>query len=81
MTALRSHLGRTRPTSTPTPGWSRNIAATQTVRQNALNPTDQRKLLEALGLLRPGSNVCVPDDNNRYDDVNSTPYQSFDTIR
>lgn len=43
-------------------GWSLNIEVTEIVRRRALNDADRRDLLEHLGLVKPGSNVCEPDD-------------------
>ena len=61
--------------------WSFNVAATQTVRANALNDDDRRELLEALGLVVPGSRVCEPDDVAEHTLVDPGEYAKEGTLR
>jgi hypothetical protein len=42
-------------------GWSVNLQATEAVRRHAVDDEDKRALLEALGLVVPGSRVLVGD--------------------
>jgi hypothetical protein len=55
--------------TTSPPAWSRHLAATHVVRRQAPDPAARHDLLEMLGLIRPGTRLLTPDDDNSYDDV------------